>query len=235
MGAIIFDTETTGGEPPQMIEAGWIRLAGDEEIDLRAAETFEQRYNPGVPSTLGALATHHILDVELEGMPSPETFALPEGTKHLVGHNVDYDWRVLGEPEIKRICTLAMARWLWPEADSHSLGAMAYHLLDGATARDMLRGAHSALSDCETTRWLLRYIVSAGRARGAVLATWDDLWAFSEQARIPVFISFGKHKGTRIAELPKDYIDWLLKERRKAPESDQDPYLVRALSQAYLS
>lgn len=101
MTALIFDTETTGGDDPKMIEAAGIVLRPGD-IDLRPADHFEFRYNPGIPSTLGALATHHILDSELAGCPPP-SFLLSDDVEYLIGHNIDYDWRVIGEPKVKRI------------------------------------------------------------------------------------------------------------------------------------
>ncbi len=219
--ALIFDTETTGSDDPKMIEAAGIVLrAGD--IDLRPADRFEFRYNPGVPSTLGALATHHILDSELAGCPPPH-FVLPAETEYLIGHNVDYDWRVIGEPTVKRICTLAIARSLHPTIDSHALGALAYFFL-GDEAKGMLKAAHSAGGDCETLRHVLRHMVSEMR-KTLPMATWEDLWQFSEKARVPTVMAFGKHKGTAIIDVPLDYIEWLLR------QGDIDPFLRKALEQ----
>jgi exodeoxyribonuclease X len=205
-----------------MIEAAGIVLRPGD-IDLRPADHFEFRYNPGVPSTLGALATHHILDSELFGMPAPESFKLPDGTEYLIGHNIDYDWKVIGEPKVKRICTLALARSLHPEIDSHTLGALAYFYLE-APARDLLRSAHSAAGDCETLRHILRHIIVEVR-KSASAGNWEDLWRVSEVARVPVVFSFGKHKGTPIKDVPPDYIEWMLK------QDDIDPYLRKALEQ----
>lgn len=221
MSALIFDTETTGGEPPLLIEAAWIKFEGDEGLDLRPSERFDQRYNPGQPSTFGALATHHILDIELRDCPPPSEFSLPEDVNYLVGHNVDYDWAVIGKPRVRLICTLALARSLFPTLDSHSLGALAYYLL-GAEARPLLKDAHTAAADVEVTRHVLRHLVGYLRAQG-MPATWEALYEASEQARVPKVIAFGKHKGTAITELPGDYVGWLLR------QPDLDPYLKQAL------
>lgn len=221
MSALIFDTETTGGDPPKMIEAAGIVLEGDE-IDLRPASLFCDRYNPGVPSTLGALATHHILDEELKDCPLPDEFSLDADVEYLIGHNVDYDWKVIGEPDVKRICTFALSRYLFPTLDSHTLGAMAYFFLKGE-ARNLLRNAHSAASDCETTRHVLRYLIGTLKKQVSIFS-WEDLWAASEVARVPVVMAFGKHKGTKIADLPPDYVDWMLR------QNDVDPYLRKALT-----
>lgn len=232
MTALIFDTETTGGDPPRLIEAAGIEMGDAQVIDLRVSSSFEQRYNPGVPSTLGALATHHILDSELADKPAAETFKLSSSVGYLIGHNVDYDWRVAGEPDVKRICTLAIARRLWPMLDSHTLGACAYYIV-GDKARDMLKAAHSAIADCETTRWLLRYLISGAKRSepDRPLDTWEDLWELSEEARIPRVFPFGKHKGCPIAELPADYVDWFLNKSDMARSEDRDPYLWKALQE----
>ncbi|MNL80465.1 hypothetical protein D3C87_2073260 [compost metagenome] len=54
-------------------------------------------------------------------------------------------------------------------------------------------------------------------------ATWEYAWAISEQARIPRVMTFGKHKGVAIADIPGDYKAWLLR------QPDVDPYLAQAL------
>ena len=65
---IIFDTEATGIKEPVLIESAWVGL---ESIELfTVANPFVQRYNPGKPITLGALATYHIIDVDLIDCPN---------------------------------------------------------------------------------------------------------------------------------------------------------------------
>lgn len=222
MTALIFDTETTGGEPPALIEAAGIVLPAGA-VDLRPMGTFCERYNPGVPSTLGALATHHILDAELGDCPPASDFTLPDDTEYLVGHNIDYDWEVIGQPDVKRICTLALARCALPTLDSHTLSALAYHFLGGEAARNMLRGkAHGAAVDCEVLRHVLRHLIRFYRVDGEPM-TWEVLYLASEFARVPSVMSFGKHKGTAIKDLPGDYVDWLLR------QTDIDEYLRKAL------
>ncbi len=52
---------------------------------------------------------------------------------------------------------------------------------------------------------------------------WASVWQFSEKARIPKILTFGKHKGTAIQDIPADYKRWLLN------QPDVDPYLAQAL------
>lgn len=214
---LIFDTETNGQETPELIEAAYLVLNDPQE--LRVLDMYSQRFRPRQPSTLGALAVHHILDAELIDCEPSSAFTLPAGTAYLIGHNIDYDWQVIGSPAIKCICTLALARALWPQADSHSQSALLYLLLPPVEARLRLQGAHSALVDVENCLILLRAILQ----RLGGVASWDELWQCSERARVPTRMPFGKHKGELIADVPRDYKAWLMR------QPDVDPYLMKAL------
>jgi exodeoxyribonuclease X len=214
--ALIFDTETTGITEPESIEAAWLQVRSP--ADPEVLETFEQRFRPNKLIELGALATHHIMDEDLAGMPGSGSFALPGDVTHLIGHNIDYDWKVAGSPDVRRICTLALSRQLFPALDSHTQSAMLYHLQRG-TARQNLVGAHSALADVQNCRRVLGFLVALLPG----IRTWDDLWQASEAARVPTVMSFGKHKGELIRNVPKDYKRWLL------GQADVDPYLRQAL------
>jgi exodeoxyribonuclease X len=202
--AIIFDVEATDKNDAVIIEAA--------SLDITSLKPFEvgnpwvQRYNPGKPISLGALATHHIMDEELVNCPASSSFLLPAGTKYLIGHNIDFDWVAIGSPEVKRICTLALARSLWPELDSHTQSALLYYF-ERDIARDQLRNAHSALADV----WICSKIV------GQIIdklhpVSLDALWEMSEKARIPKVMPYGKHKGELISQMPSDYKQWLLRQ-----------------------
>lgn len=219
MSTLIFDTETTGlVEPVVLIEAAWRKL--DDIQTLRPTEAFCQRYNPGKPVETGAMAVHHILDEDLKDCPASDTFKLPDGAEYLIGHNVDYDWKVIGKPEVKRICTLAMARKLWPDADSHSQSALLYRLTtDRVRVREALKNAHSAEADVRFCAIILKKELSIIQPD-----SWEALWEYSEVARIPDVMPFGKHRGVPIKDLPKDYVRWAL-----GNLADLDEYLRRAL------
>jgi len=218
---VIFDTETTGFIEPALIEAGGIIIQGspfDEQT-----KTFLSRYNPRKLISFGAMATHNILDSELENCPPASEFKLPENTGYLVGHNIDYDWQVIGKPDVKRIDTLAMARDLYPALDSHGLSALNYALTppEGRLKiRDIIiNGNHNALTDAKLCLNVLRYILK-GKPE---LNSWGSIWKYSEEARIPKTMPFGKHKGMPIKDIPCDYKEWLKK------QPDIDEYLLKAL------
>lgn len=210
MPAIIFDCESTGLKDARIIEAGWI------EVDVEDGHLFFgtptlSRYNPEKPSDLGALNTHHILDNELIGLPSYTTFQLPKNITYVIGQNVDYDMEVIGNPtQYKRICTVGMSRKLWPEADSHSLGPMMYHVF-GRTAetRESLKNAHNAMADCRMTWLLLERIIDRAKIKDL-----EQLYRFSQDCKLTTFrMDFGKYKGRYMADLVTEdpgYLQWLL-------------------------
>jgi exodeoxyribonuclease X len=220
MVAVIFDTESSGLTDPRLIEAAWIRVPDAATLDTQGS--FFGRYNPGKPIELGALATHHIYDEELADCPPYTEFALPADIQYLVGHNIDYDWKVIGQPNVKRICTLALCRHLLPGLDSYSQSAMLYHL-ERRDARVLLKGAHSAAADIQNYRLILLHLLPRIYGSGAALPSWESLWEFSEKARIPTVMPFGKHKGIEIVRIPQDYKRWLM------GQPDIDPYLMKAL------
>ena len=85
-------------------------------------------------------------------------------------------------------------------------------------AREMLKGAHRADADIILTANILMHIIHRLNIQDI-----EQLYIASEEARIPKSITFGKHKGTAIQDLPADYIQWLLR------QDDLDPYLRKAL------
>jgi len=221
--AIIIDTETTDNKPEEAEAMSLAFVHLDIETGLVSAP-HESFYKPSKPPKFGALATHHILMEEVEGMPpSKEALAHVDSAEYWIGHNIDFDWTVLGKPQrVKRICTLALSRALWPECDSHSLSSMAYYLL-GATeeTRARVKSAHSALADVHLCASILQVILSLLKPHSL-----QDLYEESEDARIPRIMTFGKHKGKKIEEVDRGYSNWY----RKQP--DPDPYLLEAFKRA---
>ena len=213
--AIIFDVEATDKNDAIIIEAA--------SLDVTSLTPFEvgnpwvQRYNPGKPISLGALATHHIMDEELVNCPASSSFQLPAGTQYLIGHNIDFDWVAIGSPEVKRICTLALARSLWPELDSHTQSALLYYF-ERDTAREQLRNTHSALADV----WICSKIVAQIIDKLHPVSL-DALREMSEKARIPTIMPYGKLKGELISQMPTDYKQWLLR------QDNVSAYLRKAL------
>ncbi|WP_347455664.1 putative quorum-sensing-regulated virulence factor [Acinetobacter thermotolerans] len=224
MQARILDTETNvlNGWPIQISHVACDFVNG-ELVIADKEQVYDRYFSCPDPISLGAMAVHHILPSDIEGRPDCRTFKLGSDVKILIGHNVDYDIRVLKQcdPSIKiqGICTLALARSVWPELDSHTLGALYYHVMpDKQEARRHLRSAHSARADIYFTGVILKHIVKA-----LGIKDMKSLFLMSEGARLPKIMTFGKYKGTALNELPPEYVEWLLK------QDNLDPYLEKAL------
>jgi exodeoxyribonuclease X len=214
--AIIFDSETTGLDKPEIIETAWVAVDVAANVIPPGGQC--NRWKPSKAIALGAMATHHVMDEDLAECPPASSFKLPDGVEYLIGHNVDFDWRAIGEPPVRRIDVLSMCRALWPDADSHSQGAMLY-LLERDHAREDLKRAHSAAADVMNCRKILSHVI----AKAGPFETFEQLWQASERMRIPRFMPYGKHKGEPISRVPRDYRAWLSR------QPDVDPYLLIAL------
>lgn len=224
MQAIILDTEThtLNGLP---IEIAYAPIEIENaKLSLDKSQLFDQLYQVGQPISYAAMAVHHILESDLVDQPQYTEFQLPPSTIYIIGHNVDYDIAAIARcgvdtTQLKPICTLALARRVWENADAHNISALIYQITKGsAKAREMLKGAHRADADIILTANILMHIIHHLNIQSI-----EQLYLASEEARIPKSITFGKHKGTAIAELPKDYIQWLLR------QDDLDAYLRKAL------
>lgn len=224
MQAIILDTEThtLNGQPIEIAYAPIEISQGKLSLDKN--QVFDQLYSVDEPISFAAMAVHHILESDLVGQPHYTTFKLPEATQYIIGHNIDYDIRALEKcgtdvSQIKAICTLALARSVWPDAEAHNISALIYMISKGSEkAREMIKKAHRADMDIILTANILMHVVHHLK-----INTLEQLFTASENARIPRVINFGKHRGTAIAELPTDYIQWLMR------QEDLDPYLRKAL------
>ncbi len=226
MHAIILDTEThtLNGQP---IEIAYAPIALQQgQLSLDKSQIFDQLYQVDEPISYAAMAVHHILESDLVDQPHYSSFHLPNETVYMIGHNIDYDLRAIEKcgvntQHIKAICTLALARRVWPDAEAHNISALIYMISKGsAKAREMIKKAHRADMDIILTANILNQIV-----QHLNINSLEELYAASEDARIPRTLNFGKHKGTALRDLPADYIQWLLR------QTDLDPYLRKALEQ----
>lgn len=225
MQAIILDTEThtLNGFP---IEIAYAPIQIEQgKLSLDRNQIFDQLYSIGDEKiSYAAMAVHHILESDLVDQPNFGTFTLPSDTIYIIGHNIDYDIRAIQQcgvdtSHIKAICTLALARLVWPNAEAHNISALIYMISKGSSkAKEMLKGAHRADADIILTANILMHIIHQLN-----IQTIEELYEVSEDARIPRVINFGKHRGTAIVDLPSDYVSWLLR------QEDLDPYLKKAL------
>lgn len=235
MKVIILDTETTGLDNPEPVEVAWIEV---QKIKTLAVEnTCNTLYRPSKPISFGAMAVHHITPDKLVDAPEFNGDFGANDADYILGHNIDFDWKVIGSPPIKRICTLALSRYMFPDNMGHTLGAMLYRMTSDAeymahigqtsdfeSLKERLINAHSAYYDCVFTKDLLAYLLYKTTE---IIVDWEDLYQFSEFARIPEVMPFGKHRGVKIGDLPNDYCAWVLR------QDDMDIYVKKAIERRF--
>ncbi|MFZ2844077.1 3'-5' exonuclease [Psychrobacter sp.] len=233
MTTYILDTETTGLIEPHMTEAAYsiVEIAGGKVAVLQAPRA--KRFNPLKEISLGSMAISHICDEDVVDEPPHTDFRLPSSVEYLIGHNIDFDMAVLKNAGVthtpKLICTNAMANYLLPTLESHKLVSLLYHF-HREVARDQAKDAHAAIADIYFTELVLGSLIDLANEQGHVITDVDSLYDFSQMARIPTHLSFGKHKGEAIADLATSsegsgYLKWLLK------QDSVDPYLAQACEQ----
>lgn len=222
--SIILDTEThdLNGLPIEIAYAPVDIVQGTLVLDKE--QIFDQYYQVGEKITYGSMAVHHILESDLINQPDYRSFKLPTETQYIIGHNIEYDMNAIAccgidiQP-LKSICTLALARQVWKNLDAYNMSALVYYVSKGSEkARQMLKNAHRADADIILTANVLMHMLKELQVNNM-----EELYQISEQARIPTTIHFGKHKGTALTDLPKDYVDWLLS------KDDLDSRLRQAL------
>lgn len=216
---LVIDTETTGLDPrtDRVVEIAAVAVdprAGTVTAALAAL------VNPGraIPAT--ASAVHHLTDEDVAAA-EPLARALDrlspwlDSRTILVAHNAEFDRRFLPDMPNPWLCTMRLARHLWPDAPAYGNQVLRYW----RSLRIETGPAHRALADATVTGHLLLELGAAYRER--IHAQDADLTGLVGFAASPFRVTampFGKHKGNRLDDLPGDYVRWLL----QLPDLDGD-------------
>jgi exodeoxyribonuclease X len=176
--AIVLDTETTGLRDPEPCEVAYIGLKAleqylDKALITDSHHTFQERFKPGKPIEYGAQQIHGIT---MAMVADKEKFTmaalgLPPSVEYLICHNVSYDFRVLCKPEgFKKICTVKLAKRLWPELKSHKLTLLIEQFFPTIAAQ-LTTNAHGALVDSKLTLLILYQAIQEFN-----LTTWEEVY-----------------------------------------------------------
>lgn len=187
----VVDVESTGSSHRRGHRI--IELAIVEVEDGAVASSFQTLVNPGRRIPPGVRRLTGISDEMVSGAPYFESIA-EEVLRRLEGrvfvaHNVRFDWKLvsrslvdaLGEaPDVRRLCTVRMARRLVRGLRRRNLDAVSAHY--GVEVQDRHRAQGDALA---TARILLRLLDEA-RARGLRdLTALESFLAGSRPSRAP--------------------------------------------------
>lgn len=241
MKVLIIDSETTGLQAPEPIEVAYFGLSNIENLrkcilmgeDFLIDHTLNkldhyylERFNPSKAIDAGASRVNGIYKKDLLTCRKSSEFTLPTETEYFIGHNVAFDHRVLGKPEVKLICTKELALLVFNRETglgNNKLTTLIEYLYPG---RGLTVNAHGALHDCKLVYLLLLKILE----KLPKIETWDELSNLCSQGnktksyeeldkplkKLEV-MPFGKYKGLFFQDVPKDYLKWLSKQDGLSP------------------
>lgn len=210
----VIDFETDGMPPDARIcELGYCDVRTYESDPAEIGDPVGMLIHTGRPMPADARAIHHISGADLvDAAPVERVWTtLREGDPSVfVAHQAAFERALFTGGETPWICTLKVARRLWPECPAHSNQCLRYHLnldLDDALATP----AHRAAPDA--------YVTAAILLEALKLTTIEQMIAWSNQpSLLPGAIAFGKHKGAPWSQVDSGYLHWII----KAPDMDED-------------
>lgn len=209
---IAADTETTGLRQPKVCELAWAELDDDGQV----IDTKYSLIDPQAPIEPGASGVHGIVNSMVEDAPTMDEFFHVCHDEHpldgdvvLICHNVPFDKPLLA-PYIPNmvgtICTLRLARKIYTEADNHKLNTLRDYLdLDAGEA-------HRADGDVTMLVSLVQRLMQD---------TGLDLYGLMDLCSEPIAVkkmTFGKHKGVALKDVPKGWFEWYVKQEQTDPD-----------------
>lgn len=213
MTYLFLDTETTGVSPDRgVVEVAFVIT----DADFNVISEHSSLIDPEQPISAAASGVHGLTAREVEIAPTlAEYFSdagaecyggLIKGPAVVIGHRVSFDTHTIGpyiEGGFSEVCTLRFARKLFPDADNYQLQTLVFAL-------DLPRsvGAHRALADVYSCYHLAKAICEKSGM------TLEQLAAESKAPMELKTIPFGKYKDQPFCEVPRSYLQWMLREMK---------------------
>lgn len=206
----VIDFETTGTEPPaEVCEVGVCDFHLEEKhIDAPDA------WLCGVSSMPPEVrAIHHIPLIDCLDCEPFNSASLADSANAFAAHNAQFETKFF-QPALPMICTYKAALRMWPNAPSHSNGALRYWLEDqGLITPDHLKTQppHRAGPDAYVTAHILLALFNAG-ATGRQMVAWTK-----EPCVLPT-CPIGKFRGKPWPEVEEGFLGWMLRQPTMEPD-----------------
>lgn len=223
---VFFDTETTGNtEKDTLCQIAY----------KNRNEVFSGLFKPEGRIPPEASAVHHITNKMVNDKPKFINSVAYKNIKNLfedkstivIAHNAPFDLMMIKKEDIEPpnfICTLRVARYLDPEGkiEKYNLQYLRYLLEIEVEAT-----AHDAMGDVLVLEKLFerqkdKIMNSEGLNEESALKKMIEI---SSHPSLLVNMNFGKHIGKKIKDVAKadpSYLEWLLAEKEKSDQIDED-------------
>lgn len=252
MSYIFLDTETHSKENPILIQLAYIRTKPDgmDATKWLEDEVCNQLFSTGGPKIeFWAMAVHHITEKQIEGLETFNQSYIKDVSQKffyehgyiLIAHNAPFDVWVLKNHGVEvptYICTLKLARYVYPEFEAHNLQYLRYRL---GLEFDKEINPHDAMSDVYVLEKLFYHLSKKLAEKLAEEINNDPRKLNDSTTLIQIMIEitrapsllyrcvFWKHAGKLWSEVPRDYLMWIVD---KSDMSDDD---VMHTARYYLS
>lgn len=228
----VLDTETNGIlETDEIIEFS-ISFPESLNDSIDNIMNYTNRYKPQKEVPAIASSVHFITNEDLESCGTydselPTIDALMGSRQYYVGHNVQFDRRMMRQCEDKYrsepsqylykdnwICTLRLAKKLHAEDSDYDNMTLSYLWFKlGCYKGHRKVEAHSARDDVFMCYSVLIKLVEECISLGIIDPNNDIGSQIIQYCNTPIIyekVTFGKHKGMNFADLPMDYMTWMI-------------------------
>jgi exodeoxyribonuclease X len=205
----VIDFETTGTEPAEgakVCEVGTCDLHL-EERGIEMPQSWLCKVGEMPPAVR---AVHHISLAECqEWAPFDPAMMLDRSNRAdaIAAHNAEFETKFFTSP-VPVICTYKAALRVWPDAPSHSNGALRYWLEDTgkiAPHHELTQPSHRAGPDAYVTAHILLALFDAG-------ATGREMIAWTKEPRLLPTCPIGKFRGQPWSEVEAGFLGWMLRQ-----------------------
>jgi len=223
---LFIDTETTGtGPEDKLIQVAYRTTDGIDVNEL---------YKPNRPIEIAAMAVHHITEKMIANKPAFIGHNVYEDLKKrfargeiFIAHNAKFDINMIEKEGLHVgtfIDTLKVARHLDPESKIDSYGMQYLRYLLGI---EIEATAHDAWGDILVLeqvfyRMLKKMMTASDISKEQAI---EKMIEISTKPSLIRSINFGKYKGGKLEDIAKNdtgYLKWLLGEKMKSDEDEED-------------
>jgi exodeoxyribonuclease X len=204
----VIDFESTGLPPDcAIVEVGWCDVMFIDCDNITVGAPQSRFCNPGQPIPPEARAIHHISDDDIKDAVSPDVALRDLNTAQVeawCAHNAAFEQALFTGAGKPWICSLKVAYRMYPDAPNHKNQTLRYCFgleLDHTLAMP----PHRAGPDAYVTAHILADELVAEPPE--TLIEWTK-----NPTLLPGAIKFGKHRGTKWADVPPDYLDWICRQ-----------------------